>query len=177
MLSLTIAILALIVAPARAWQDGLYLGTVERVIDGDTLVVDVPKWPDPFRHARIRVYGIDTPESKRGRGGAKCAGELQRGKSAKAIVKQLLPVGSTVGMEWMAVHDKYGRPIMRVFLRDGTNLGRALLKMRVAGEYSGGKKQSWCAANLAPAAPFVDMAPEPQPDIPPEPQLNEGGLY
>jgi endonuclease YncB( thermonuclease family) len=40
--------------------------------------------------------------------------------------------------------DKYGRPIMRVFLPDGTNLGRKLLRERLALEYDGKRKASFC---------------------------------
>lgn len=42
---------------------------LQRVIDGDTIIVDPPpKWKDDMKDIRVRLYGIDTPElsSKKG---------------------------------------------------------------------------------------------------------------
>lgn len=135
-------ILALLALPAAAADR--YSGTVVRVIDGDTLLVVVPGWPELFNPARIRVYGIDTPESRRGRKGARCEIERTLGKHAKAVVARLLPSGAKVALQWMGKHDRYGRPIMRVFLADGRNLGRTLIEQHLAREYQGKAKPDYC---------------------------------
>jgi micrococcal nuclease len=143
MLSRALLALLLFAAPAAA-SEARYAGVVEQVIDGDTLVVDVPDWPLPFRHARVRIHGIDTPESRRGRSGAKCESELRAGQSVKAWMKRLLPKGTKIKLQWMDKHDKYGRPVMRVFLPDGRNLGREMLRQHLAKSYDGGRKGKWC---------------------------------
>lgn len=135
-------LLALLTLPAAAADR--YAGEVVRVIDGDTLLVAVPGWPELFNPARIRVYGIDTPESRRGKKGAKCDVERTLGKHAMAVVARLLPRGAKVSMEWMGKHDRYGRPIMRVFLADGRNLGRTLIEQHLAREYQGKAKPDYC---------------------------------
>lgn len=35
---------------------------VVRVHDGDTLIVNVPHWPRPFRTIEVRLFGWDAPE-------------------------------------------------------------------------------------------------------------------
>lgn len=119
--------------------------TVVRVIDGDTLEVSVAAWPAVFRPWKVRIYGIDTPETVKGKGRAKCDVEKVRGKFTTRWVRSLLPPGSTVSLQSMGKPDKYGRLLMRVFLADGTNLGRDLLANRLASDYSGGRKAfDWC---------------------------------
>ena len=143
MLSRALIALTLFAMPACA-DDVRYQGIVEKVIDGDTLVVDVEDWPAPFRSARVRVHGIDTPESRRGRNGAKCELELRRGQSVKSWLRRVLPVGTIVDLQWMGKRDKYGRPVMRIFLPDGRNLGRTMLQQHLALAYDGKRKASFC---------------------------------
>lgn len=50
---------------ARAWDTEKYHGkvfAVSNVVDGDTIDIDVPD--GEYEHTRIRLWGIDTPESK-----------------------------------------------------------------------------------------------------------------
>ena len=68
-----------------------YRCTIDRVIDGDTVDVDIDLgfgvW---LRKERVRMYGIDTPESR-----TRDLVEKKYGLAAKAFVLSFLPVGST----------------------------------------------------------------------------------
>jgi endonuclease YncB( thermonuclease family) len=61
-LILACAVLLAVATPALA-DEYRYSRNVVRVIDGDSLIVDVPDWPAPFRPARVRVSGVNAPET------------------------------------------------------------------------------------------------------------------
>jgi len=84
-------------------------GIVTRVIDGDT--VDV--WIND-RMERIRVIGLDTPETVDPRTGIHCFG-----KEAFVRAKELMPAGSEVTLEFdptQDVVDKYDRVLAHIFV-------------------------------------------------------------
>ena len=68
-----------------------YKCTIDRVVDGDTVDVDIDLgfgvW---LKKQRIRLYGIDTPESR-----TRDLEEKKYGNAAKAFVQFHLPVGET----------------------------------------------------------------------------------
>ena len=83
--------------------------TVEFVIDGDT----VDFLFDGIEE-RVRLIGIDTPETKRPNEPVECFGP-----EATAFVKQLLPVGTPVRVERDIVNrDDYGRLLGYVYRAD-----------------------------------------------------------
>ena len=67
-----------------------YRCKIDRVVDGDTVDVDIDLgfgiW---LRKERVRLYGIDTPESR-----TRDLKEKKYGLAAKSFVQDLLPVGS-----------------------------------------------------------------------------------
>ena len=80
--------------------------TVERVVDGDTVVVDV----DGTRE-RVRLIGIDTPESVKKGSPVECFG-----KEASKHLASLAPVGTSVRLERDAEErDRYGRTLAYVY--------------------------------------------------------------
>jgi len=82
--------------------------TVERVIDGDTVVVRLPGG-----HERVRLVGIDTPETVDPRKPVQCFG-----KEASNHTKALLPKGTPIRLERdVEARDKYGRLLAHVFRR------------------------------------------------------------
>ncbi len=92
---------------------------VTRVVDGDTIEVVLGG-----RKERVRLIGIDTPETKDPRRPVECFG-----KEAARRTAQL------VGGEWVRlsfdveVRDKYGRLLAYVYrLRDGLFLNLALVR-------------------------------------------------
>ncbi len=113
---------------------------VLKVIDGDTLLVLVNG-----RKERVRLIGIDTPESSFNR---KARRDVQRfkvapedmieaGRRAKEFVKTLLKPGTKVKLELdVQVRDKYGRLLAYVYLPDGRMLNLLLVERGLARVYT-----------------------------------------
>ncbi|GFM35714.1 thermonuclease family protein [Desulfovibrio psychrotolerans] len=86
------------------------LAHVVRVVDGDTLVVDIPAFPDVVgRHISIRLAGCDTPELR-----DKSPEKREKAREAKAFVHDLL-AGRTVILRDIR-RGKYFRLVARVEL-------------------------------------------------------------
>ena len=77
---------------------------IERVVDGDTVDVRVDVGFDIWTRQRVRLLGIDTPESR-----TRDLREKKFGKLATARVQELLPVGSKQLIEVTTGRGKYGR--------------------------------------------------------------------
>ena len=87
-----------------------YRCNVVRVIDGDTVVVDIDLGFDVvLRDQHIRIQRIDTPEVR-----TRNLEEKEKGLEAKARAEELLPVGSSqylVSRSYDSGTGKYGRII------------------------------------------------------------------
>ncbi len=96
--------------------------TVVHVVDGDTLDIDVPDGNDS--HTRIRLLGVDTPETKNPR-----TGPMYFGKEAAEFARELA-MGKEVTV-FLDTQDntrgKYGRLLAYVQLPDDTFLNEQLL--------------------------------------------------
>jgi micrococcal nuclease len=92
---------------------------VERVIDGDTLVLRGGQ--------RLRLIGIDAPEMRHdGRGPEAYAREARA-----ALVD--LSSGRVVGVQYgQSPHDRYGRGLVHLFLANGDNVQVSLLRRGLA---------------------------------------------
>jgi micrococcal nuclease len=141
---LALAIAACLLALPASAETYTYQGYLVRVIDGDSLVIDVPDWPAPFRPARVRVDGINAPESRRGKGGAKCEIERDLGKQVNAWLRERLPKGSPVTLIWEGKREKYGRLLGKVLMPDGQDIAEAIVKAGYAVNYAGGRRLGWC---------------------------------
>jgi micrococcal nuclease len=96
-----------VVACAEPPTPGDGLGTVVAVVDGDTVDVMIAG-----RAERVRLIGIDTPETLQPDTPVECFGP-----EASAFTAALLPVGSTVRIERDVVpRDHYGRLLGYVHL-------------------------------------------------------------
>ena len=92
-------------------DDGL--ATVAHVVDGDTIDVEIGG-----RTERVRLTGIDTPETKKPNSPVECWGP-----EASAFTESLLPVGTVVRIERDIVgRDDYGRLLGYVYLVDRSDL-------------------------------------------------------
>ena len=91
-------------APTTTLPDGS--ARVTRVVDGDTIVVDLAG-----RSEKVRLLGIDTPETKSPTKPVQCYG-----KEASTHTTDLLPPGTVVRLERdVEERDVYGRLLAYVF--------------------------------------------------------------
>ncbi|MGP9725316.1 thermonuclease family protein [Corynebacterium sp. AOP40-9SA-29] len=100
--------------------------TVDRVIDGDTL--DITGTEGEIQ--RVRVLGIDTPETVHPERDVECMGP-----EASAATGGLATAGSAVTIvsdPRADSEDDYGRRLAHVVATDGTNLGENLLERGLA---------------------------------------------
>ena len=132
------ALLATPVANAETLK-GPISARVIRVIDGDTLQVEVRIWFGQDVTVNVRVLGVDTPEMK-----GKCPAEIEAAKAAGMFTLKVAPPGGLVKLHNVKP-DKYaGRVDAVVELADGRNLAALLIAESLARSYSGDKRQSWC---------------------------------
>ena len=137
LLPLAVAVFA-VGAGARERLDGPYVATVKRVIDGDTIIVDVPVWLGVALATSVRLRGIDTPEMR---------GDCQREKDLAAQAKERLTRETTPQVRLTNIEgDKYyGRVEADVTtVPDGLNLADAMLASGLARPYDGGERGDWC---------------------------------
>ena len=113
-----------------------YATTIDRVIDGDTIVILNPKPPADLLQKNHRLAGIDTPEKA-----SKCKKASDLAYKAKAFVTDFVKGG--VEIVYVEL-DKYGRYLVNVD-KNGINLADELVKNGLAVYYDGGTKtKDWC---------------------------------
>ena len=123
-----------------------YSVTIDRVVDGDTVDIWIDLGFDVRIFERVRMAGIDTPESR-----TRDAREKIFGKRATARVEELLPVGGKF-LAVSASYDargKFGRAMMDFNLPDGKMLCQVLIDERLAVRYHGQNKNDIRAAHAA----------------------------
>ena len=122
-----------------------YKATVTRVIDGDTIDVDIHLGFDVvLSKQRIRLYGIDTPESR-----TRNKEEKIRGLISKDYVKDNCYVGSTIRLQ-SKERGKFGR-ILGVIYKDGDtiSINQKMIEEGFAVPYTGGNKEELDALHEA----------------------------
>ena len=116
-----------------------YKAIVTRVVDGDTLDLLLDLGCSTLRKERVRLYGIDTPESY---GAKRC----KAGFEAKEKVQELMTDDKGDYKEVLVrTHKKgkYGRYLAQIWFMQGTKkieLNKYLVKNGYAKEYFGGKR-------------------------------------
>lgn len=99
----------------QAFQISLYTykALCRRVVDGDTVDLDIDLGLDAHRYERVRLFGIDTPETY---GVKKDSEEYQAGMKAKARVAELI----TSRELWIDTRQdktgKYGRYLATIWV-------------------------------------------------------------
>ena len=114
-----------------------YQATILRIVDGDTVDVDIDLgfsvW---LKKQRVRMMGIDTPESR-----TRDKEEKVRGLLSKKKLAELCPVGSIVQL--MTAKDKnkgkFGR-ILGTLVVNGVDVNQWLLENNYAVPYLGQSK-------------------------------------
>jgi len=113
-----------------------YKAKLDRVVDGDTIDANIDLGFDITIHKRIRLTGIDTPESR-----TRDLEEKKRGLAAKARLIELLEDGDFI-LESREV-GKFGRVLgtIHVVGDSSVNINDKLVEEGHAVEYWGGKKK------------------------------------
>jgi micrococcal nuclease len=119
-----------------------YNCTIRRVVDGDTVDVDIDLGFDMWIHnERVRLYGIDTPESR-----TRDLEEKKAGLFAKDVVLHYLPEGSK---QVLRTHKdkvgKYGRVLGEFVIYDSladrqTTINQFMIDHKIGVEYGGKSK-------------------------------------
>jgi micrococcal nuclease len=117
--------------------------TMVHIVDGDTIDVTVRG-----HHERVRLIGIDTPETKKPNTPVQCYGP-----EATKFTSSLLPVDTPLHLDRDVVaRDDYGRLLAYVYLAgDGTFVNLEVIQQGFA-------RPLTIAPNTAHAGEFVDAA-------------------
>ncbi len=113
-----------------------YKARIRKFIDGDTVDVDIDLGFDIILHnQRIRLYGIDTPESR-----TRDKEEKFYGKLAASFLKEQCKKGTCIALRtYLDKRGKFGR-ILGELIVDGVNVNQLMVEEHMAVEYHGQSK-------------------------------------
>ena len=118
-------------------MDYIYKIKVTRVVDGDTIDAEIDLGFDLKLSKRIRLYGINTPETR-----TRDKEEKKRGLAAKKFLQQIVDEQQGVLFLKSLDQGKFGRCIGVLFERDfdDQSINDLLVEQGHAVEYFGGKR-------------------------------------
>ena len=111
---------------------------VTRVVDGDTIDVDLDLGFDIIYKCRVRLYAIDTPESR-----TRNKDEKVRGKLAAKFLQDAISNGKNVILQTQLKDSKgkFGRVLASVII-DGININQQMVTNHLAVRYEGQSKKN-----------------------------------
>ena len=123
-----------------------YKAVIDRVVDGDTIDVTIDLGFSVWKKMRVRMEGINTPESR-----TRDLEEKKRGLAAKDRLKSILEFNNNECILKVSGVGKYGRALATVLVEslsplngeDGVTLidvNKQLIEEGHAVEYWGGKR-------------------------------------
>jgi len=114
-----------------------YNATVVRIVDGDTIRLDIDLGFDIIlKNQSVRLYKVDTPECRTRDLKEKAAGLL-----AKVVVQDLIAVGERVFIRTkLDTKGKFGRLLGTIITADNLNINEHLIDNNYAVEYYGQSK-------------------------------------
>ena len=113
-----------------------YRATVTKVVDGDTIDALVDLGFDTWKQVRIRLNGINSPESR-----TRDLEEKARGLAAKARLKEILKENKNKFILVSHGVGKYGRCLGEIFLNQNSDsINNLLISEGHAVEYHGEKR-------------------------------------
>ena len=113
-----VAVLVLLVTGCSSDPLPSGVARVEKVVDGDTVEVSLSTGRE-----RVRLLGIDTPETVHPTKPVECFGP-----EASARLAELAPVGSELRIERdVELRDRYGRLLAYLWTPDGTFINRSMV--------------------------------------------------
>lgn len=108
---------------------------IKRVVDGDTVDVIIDLGFDIFYKSRVRLYGIDTPESR-----TRDKDEKVRGLMSKQYLIDELEKGQVVIKTYKDKKGKFGRVLGEMYVGD-KNINLMMVDDYMAVEYKGQNKK------------------------------------
>ena len=130
-----------------------YACKVERVVDGDTVDVVLNLGFDIMYKSRVRLYGIDTPESR-----TRDLDEKARGKMAGAFLKNAIDTGEKVVIQTKLKDSrgKFGRVLGNIIV-DGININQLMIDNYHAAAYFGQSKEAIEAVHDANRTRLIEL--------------------
>ena len=130
-----------------------YSCKVDRVVDGDTIDVVLDLGFDILYRSRVRLYGIDTPESR-----TRDKDEKVRGKLAGAFLQVAVDNGNKVIIQTKLKDSKgkFGRVLGDVIV-DGVNINQAMIGDNLAVAYFGQSKDDIEAEHLTNREKLIEL--------------------
>jgi micrococcal nuclease len=127
-----------------------YKALINRVVDGDTVDVDIDLGFGVWLHdERVRIMGIDTPESR-----TRDLVEKAFGLASKARLKELIPEGTVQTLKTEVDKDgedakgKFGRILGDFLSEGGRRITEILIEEGHAVDYYGGSKEEIQAQHM-----------------------------
>ena len=126
---------------------------VTRVVDGDTIDVDLDLGFDIIYKCRVRLYGIDTPESR-----TRDKDEKARGKLAAKFLQDAISNGKHVILQTQLKDSKgkFGRVLASVIV-DKIDINQQMIKNYMAVKYKGQSKQDIKLEHLNNRAKLIEL--------------------
>ena len=127
-----------------------YKALINRVVDGDSVDVDIDLGFGVWLHdERVRIMGIDTPESR-----TRDLVEKAFGLASKARLKELIPEGTVQTLKTEVDKDgedakgKFGRILGDFLSEGGRRVTEILIEEGHAVDYYGGSKEEIQAQHM-----------------------------
>tara|TARA_R100000808_G_scaffold16457_1_gene37142 strand:- start:399 stop:821 length:423 start_codon:yes stop_codon:yes gene_type:complete len=127
-----------------------YNCNVKRVVDGDTVDVIIDLGFDISYSSRVRLFGIDTPESR-----TRDKDEKARGLISKDFLKSYLDKGGVVIRTRKDKKGKFGRILGEMVVED-ININELMIKEHHAVKYHGQSKDDIEAEHLVNRQKLID---------------------
>ena len=114
-----------------------YSAEVTKVVDGDTIEVDIDLGFGVWHcNQRVRLNGIDAPESRTTNKDEKVRGELSKKKLKELVEKKNVKITTAIDP-----NDKFGRILGTIQTEDGINVNEWLITNNYAVAYKGQNKE------------------------------------
>ena len=107
---------------------------VDKVVDGDTVDLNIDLGFNLTKKERVRLAGIDTPESR-----TRDLKEKELGIEAKEFLERRLSDGENLKVK-TEKDGKYGRMLGWIYISE-TNINKEMVQRGYAWEYDGGTKE------------------------------------
>ena len=129
-----------------------YRCNITRVVDGDTVDAEIDCGFDIIYKSRIRLYGIDTPESR-----TRNLDEKARGKLASQFIKDKIAEAKLVKVKTnLDKKGKFGR-VLGSIIADDLDLNQTMIEKHLAVAYFGQSKNDIEAEHLVNRQKLIDL--------------------